>query len=483
VICLNKTQTSKIENLTSGGVPVCRTWKISSYAAYLQTVFDQSIYADAMRNCDHAFSPDHPNIYHLEGDVKAHTDRTITEMENILAELKPDTAVAESMFLAAVGHDFGKIATRAPIPDKKRVRFANHPQFSGVLFYQFLSENGLADHLIHNEMLYPLLVGINLHDDSFAIYSNPNPLSDKMLRKWGALFSFNPILLPLLAAINRADDLGRISENPMLENQSHYPLFFDRFHDPIDVSRPEQPLVSSTTSDTNEVVRALTEKPTLLLMSGLPGSGKSSLVTQITNNLPDEAYLIVSLDKVVKEIAREANISYEEAHDNPDMIDAAHKRLQSNVADHLGSNQPYLIVLDKTHLSVKSRNREMTFIEDTINRLSKNGKCFPDYRSVCVSVVSPYSLCKERAKTRATHKVTENVVDAMASSFTLPYYGERAHLIGHRRKSWSYDHILIQWTAPNGEITFQEYKPPTPEEVIKQVDLNKIARWFQSERT
>jgi len=482
MICKRCTQTSNGQAEGNGGTTTQHdaAANLQKFSVVAKNTFDQSSYAAVMSLCDHAYDADHPNPYHLEGDVKTHTDMVHQQMTNLLKELAPSERYGEAMVLEAIGHDFGKTIMRTPVPEKMRVRFNNHPQWSQILFYQYLVENGLADKYIENGMLYPMLLSINLHDDAFDIYATESPLTEKMRQKWGGMFAYNPPLLPLLASINYADDHGRITEQDTSNANNYYGDFIDSFGNPGFPERKAEPILAGTKKDARQVAEAIREKPTILMMVGLPGSGKSYLSNEVLNGLSEDEYMVVSFDDAVNKYAAENGMTYDEVHADKNLLDICHTRMNEEVERRLASEKkPKIIVLDKTHVSAKARNQDLVNLEGILNRARKNGTEFPDYRTVCVNAITPMSLTTDRVRNRPGKYIAQEVVVGMATRYSLPYFGERIN--SNRNKPWSYDNILIAWTNLNNEVTFQEYCPDSPQEVTANVDMNKLKGIFKKE--
>lgn len=160
-----------------------------------------------------------------------------------------------------------------------------------------------------------------------------------------------------------------------------------------------------------EIDRFITGDRTLIVMTGLPGSGKSTKAEELA-----EKYnaVIISTDEIRQEINGDAG----DQRNAKKVFDTAFSRLDKALVN--GKN----IIWDSTNLDVHSRRAVVSHVD---NR---------PYRKISVCMDVPKEICKERNKVRykklrqaikegKTKKselkyVPDNVIDRMAGRLTMP---------------------------------------------------------------
>jgi len=138
-------------------------------------------------------------------------------------------------------------------------------------------------------------------------------------------------------------------------------------------------------------------KPTMIMMCGLPGSGKSFLSAQYA----EKGYVIHSSDAIREELLGDIN----NQDNNQKVFDELHRRIKQDLID--GKN----VVYDATNLS---RKRRVHFLRQLQNI---------DCNKKCILVYTYFRDCLENNKKR-TRQVPENVIEKMLKSFQVPYYNE-----------------------------------------------------------
>ena len=111
-------------------------------------------------------------------------------------------------------------------------------------------------------------------------------------------------------------------------------------------------------------------KPTLYIMCGLSGSGKSTIATQITNENPNT--VIVSSDAIREELTGNEN----DQSKNEDVFKIFHKRIREYLIK--GIN----VIADATNLTMKSRR---AILMNTLG-LKVN--------KICCVIVKRFEQCK-----------------------------------------------------------------------------------------
>lgn len=140
-------------------------------------------------------------------------------------------------------------------------------------------------------------------------------------------------------------------------------------------------------------------KPTLWVLVGLSGSGKSTVATQIANENPNT--VIVSSDIIREELTG----NYEDQEHNEEVFKIFHNRIRKNLENKKN------VIADATNLTMKSRRAIL---------LKVNGL---DIRKVCVIIPKPFEQCKEDNLHRK-HPVPEEVLDKQIKRFQIPFCNE-----------------------------------------------------------
>ena len=180
--------------------------------------------AQAMMDCDHAYSPSHQNPWHLEGSVWEHTmmvldyaaalemnHYTYNDIINEHIHYRGDYARAYDRHLlmyAALLHDIGKIYTRFEKHEKKRVAFFGHENYSIQPAIDFLVYENVSAYDI--EIIINL---IGLHMRAHKIQSNE------------ALYELahcDRYLHKMLYAMNLCDGNGRIAGPETAGVEQHF---------------------------------------------------------------------------------------------------------------------------------------------------------------------------------------------------------------------------------------------------------------------
>lgn len=136
-----------------------------------------------------------------------------------------------------------------------------------------------------------------------------------------------------------------------------------------------------------------TDAPELVMLVGLPGSGKSYLA----HNLLIEGYTVHSSDKIREEHSKDIT--------NVEVFQLLHNRVKNDLKNNISC------VYDATNISYKRRIgflRELTKIN-----------CFKK----CVVIATPYEVCLQQ-NTLRERRVPEEVIERMYRDFDVPYYFE-----------------------------------------------------------
>lgn len=140
-------------------------------------------------------------------------------------------------------------------------------------------------------------------------------------------------------------------------------------------------------------------KPTLWVMCGLSGSGKSTIAAEIANNNPNT--VIVSSDTIREELTDD----YADQKHNDEVFKVFHSRIYQNLEN--GMN----VVADATNLTMKSRRAILI----KVNNL--------DIHKVCVIIPKSFEDCKVDNLKRK-HSVPNEILDKQIRSFQIPFDDE-----------------------------------------------------------
>lgn len=156
------------------------------------------------------------------------------------------------------------------------------------------------------------------------------------------------------------------------------------------------------------------QKPYLIVMCGLPGSGKSTFASNsITIDNGEEVYKpkIYSSDDMRRKICHELKIT---ASENKKVFAEIHKRIKLELLS--GKD----IIFDATSINSKYRGELLTALKDV------------DYLPVCIYIDAPSSIClQNNLKRSITKRVPEHVITNMNRVKEAPNYEEGFYDIKH----------------------------------------------------
>ncbi len=337
---------------------------MDKYIKFLHKNFPHLV--ESMKSCTHHYSSEYLNPYHLEGDVWTHS--------LLVGKMAEFYSADERLQLAALLHDLGKCFVRNDRTDNK-VRFYGH---SGVSFFEAIEILNQPELHLSNESKRYILEIIGLHSYLPNIQNNEKKIKEK--------FNRNRNLLRSLADFYYCDSNGRFTE--VSNNFSQYLSvgeannIFNRLNKYF--------VVKDKNYCNNEFI----------MLIGLPCSGKSTYAKEnFTEN-----YTIISRDDIVLEEGGTSN--YNEA-----WVKADHKKVDSVFTERvqLSLKNNDNIVIDRTNLSSKSRNKVLCNVPDT-------------YYKKAIVFCTSNDIITERDIQRENKFVPVSVRLDMMKSFTPPLY-------------------------------------------------------------
>ena len=149
------------------------------------------------------------------------------------------------------------------------------------------------------------------------------------------------------------------------------------------------------------------DKPTLWVMVGLSGSGKSSVAKEIAEN--NSNTMIVSSDSIREELTGD----YGDQKNNKEVFKVFHKRIREALENNTN------VIADATNITMRSRR---AIIENI-----KGIEC----RKIAYLILKPFDQCKIDNLNRQ-HPVPGEVLDKQIRKFQIPFYEEGWSFIKRR---------------------------------------------------
>lgn len=176
-------------------------------------------------------------------------------------------------------------------------------------------------------------------------------------------------------------------------------------------------------------------KPTFLMLVGLPGSGKSTYIEKYCENCT-----VHSSDAIREELSGDVN----NQNINAQVFETLHKRIKADLI--AGKNTVY----DATNISWKRRKaflQELSSID-----------CWKD----CLLMATPFELCVERNNLRE-RKVPYFVIERMYKNFDIPWYNE------------GWDNIQIEYTDSEHKEVYDHWS----KFLSNTLDFNQESKWHK----
>jgi predicted kinase len=150
--------------------------------------------------------------------------------------------------------------------------------------------------------------------------------------------------------------------------------------------------------------------PNLYVLVGLPGSGKSTLVSSLKKDNPNS--FVYSSDLYIEENAKSNNLTYNQAFNQ--FINDAIKYMNIQLEKAIEQSQD--IIWDQTNLTVKKRK----------SILSRFGK---KYKKICICIESPKTIqeqteLEKRLNSREGKTIPYSVIKDMSNRYEPPSFDE-----------------------------------------------------------
>lgn len=151
------------------------------------------------------------------------------------------------------------------------------------------------------------------------------------------------------------------------------------------------------------------EEKTCYMMVGIPGSGKSFLINQLTQLNPN--LKVASSDYYIEKYMKENNVSYNRAYRTLDKI--PFKNLSNRISCLLKEDKSF--ILDQTNTTIKSR----------IKKISRMKSSHFNVVALCLNV--PKDILMERLKRREQEEgkiISYSVIENILLNYENPNYDE-----------------------------------------------------------
>lgn len=181
-------------------------------------------------------------------------------------------------------------------------------------------------------------------------------------------------------------------------------------------------------------------KPTLWVMVGLSGSGKSSIAKEIAEENPNT--VIVSSDSIREELTGD----YGNQENNEEVFKVFHKRIRETLENNTN------VIADATNITMRSRR---AIIENV-----KGIEC----RKIAYLIPKPFDQCKIENLSRQ-HPVPKEVLDKQIRKFQIVFYEEGWDLI--RRRDFLRDSEI---TIPGISLKMKNFDQKNPHHTMSLLE-------------
>lgn len=147
--------------------------------------------------------------------------------------------------------------------------------------------------------------------------------------------------------------------------------------------------------------------PKLLMLSGIPTSGKSTFVKKLKETEEWGEAVVLSTDNYIEREAKALDKTYNEIFE--DIIQEAQRALQQDLINAIKAGLN--LIWDQTNLTIKTRKRKLKIIPKS-------------YTRECAYFVIDLEEALKRNKTREGKFIPESVLKRMYSQFETPTTNE-----------------------------------------------------------
>lgn len=141
----------------------------------------------------------------------------------------------------------------------------------------------------------------------------------------------------------------------------------------------------------------------LIMLCGLPTSGKSTFVSKLLNDPAYKNSVVLSTDAYIEQVAQQMNSTYNEVFD--DTIDEANHQLELTLIE--AKDRGKSIIWDQTNLIPKARKKKLSKIPSSYARIA-----------IWFDIVLEEAL--KRNKHRPGKMIPESVLKRMSHQFVPP---------------------------------------------------------------
>lgn len=175
--------------------------------------------------------------------------------------------------------------------------------------------------------------------------------------------------------------------------------------------------------------------PTVYMLIGLPGSGKSTYAEKLAK---DEDAIIVSTDKIREELFGDEAIQENERYNNNTVFSLAYTRIKIAMLE--GKN----IIFDATNINRKKRKYFLEILSKEYFWSLRNTDY--TYRFHAILIATPYEKCLENNLNRR-RVVPEEVIKRMMCNFEVPMKFE----------GWDEIEVYSYHWIPSGYTSYRQY--------------------------
>ena len=156
--------------------------------------------------------------------------------------------------------------------------------------------------------------------------------------------------------------------------------------------------------------------PHAIMLIGMPGSGKSTYISELKEQNPDRDYVVLSTDDILERLGNEQGLNYSQAFKN-----IPFKKVQAifNNDFRQAVNNESNIIIDQTNLTVKSRAKKL-------NKIPK------EYKKIGIVFSVDADEMKKRLDERAAEIgkfIPQHVLDNMIGYYVPPSRSEFDEII------------------------------------------------------